>query len=105
MPDPAGQVFCPVEIPILPLLPLDPLFLQDFIPLKRLSLECLQKFLTNISKGFLQPREVDLLVFVLQTQQQALAFDDSERGTFSDKYFPDYEIPVIEHIPWVQAPI
>lgn len=24
---------------------------------------------------------------------------------FSEKYFPDYEILVIEHIPWVQAPI
>jgi len=34
-----------------------------------------------------------------------LAFDDSEHGTFSEKYFPDYEIPVVEHIPWVQAPI
>jgi len=45
------------------------------------------------------------LVFVLQTRQQALAFEDSKRGTFSDEYFPDYEIPVIEHIPWVQAPI
>ena len=105
MPDPAGQVFRPVEIPILPLLPLDPPFLQDFIPSKRLSLERLQKILTSVPKGFLQPREIDLLVFILQTRQQALAFDDSERGTFSDKYFPDYEIPVIEHIPWVQAPI
>jgi len=32
-------------------------------------------------------------------------FEDSECGTFSEKYFPDYEIPVIEHVPWVQAPI
>lgn len=67
MPDPAGQVFCPVEIPILPLLPLDPPFLQDFIPSKHLSLERLQKILTSVPKGFLQPREIDLLVFVLQT--------------------------------------
>ena len=34
-----------------------------------------------------------------------MAFKDSEQGTFSDKYFLDYEIPVIEHVPWVQAPI
>ena len=65
MPDPAGQVFRPVEIPILPLLPLDPPFLQDFIPSKRLSLERLQKILTSVPKGFLQSREIDLLVFVL----------------------------------------
>jgi len=34
-----------------------------------------------------------------------LAFEDSERGTFSNEFFPDYEIPVIEHVPWVQSPI
>ena len=105
MPDPAGQVFRPVEIPTLPLLPLDPPFLQDFVPSKRLSLDRLEKILTSVPTGFLQPREVDLLVFVLHSRQKALAFDDSERGTFSDEYFPDYEIPVIEHVPWVQAPI
>jgi hypothetical protein len=105
MPDPAGQVFRPVSIPSLPSLPLDPPSLQDFIPSRRLSLDRLQKILTSVPKGFLKPREIDLLVFVLQTRQQALAFEDSERGTFSDKYFPDYEIPVIEHTPWVQAPI
>ena len=55
MPDPAGQVFRPVEIPTLPLLPLDPLFLQDFIPSKRLSLDRLEKILTSVPKGFLQP--------------------------------------------------
>jgi len=34
-----------------------------------------------------------------------LAFEDLEQGTFSDEFFPDYEIPVIEHVPWVQSPI
>jgi len=67
MPDPAGQVFCPVSIPSLPSLPLDPPSLQDFIPSRRLSLDRLQKILTSIPKGFLKPREIDLLVFVLQT--------------------------------------
>ena len=105
MPDPAGQVFRPVTIPLLPPLPLDPPCLQDFVPTQRLSLERLEKILTSVPHGFLRPREINLLVFVLQTRQQALAFEDSERGTFSDKYFPDYKIPVIEHIPWVQAPI
>ena len=45
------------------------------------------------------------MVFILQKRQKALAFEDSEQGTFSDKYFPDYEIPVIKHVPWVQSPI
>ena len=67
MPDPAGQVFLPVTIPSLPPLPLDPTFCLDFIPMQQLTLECLEKILTSMPKGFLQPREIDLLVFVLQT--------------------------------------
>ena len=61
--------------------------------------------MTSVLKDFIQPWEIDLLVFVLQNRQKALAFEDSERSTFSDEYFPDYEIPVIEHVPWVQNPI
>ena len=105
MPDPAGQVFLPVVILQLPPLPLDPPQLAKFLPTKRLTQEWLDKILASVPKGFLLPREVDLLVYVLRTWELALAFEDSERGTFSEKYFPDYEIPVIEHVPWVQAPI
>jgi hypothetical protein len=28
-----------------------------------------------------------------------------ERGFFSREYFPDYEIPIIEHTPWQDPPI
>jgi len=66
MPDPSGQVFRPVVIPSLPPLPLDPPLLQDFVPTKHLSLDCLEKILTSIPQGFMKPRELDLLVFVLQ---------------------------------------
>ena len=105
MPDPAGQTFLPVVIPSLPILPLDPPLLATFRPTKRLTEDRLQKILSSVPKDFLQTREIDLLVYVLRERELALAFEDSERGTFSDKYFPDYEIPVIEHTPWVQAPI
>jgi len=105
MPDPTGQTFLPVIIPLLPPLPLDPPHLASFLPTKRLTKDHLSKILSSIPKDFLQSREIDLLVFVSRERELALAFEDSERGTFTDKYFPDYEIPVIEHIPWVQAPI
>jgi len=78
MPDPARQVFRPVVIPTLPLLPIDPPFLQHFVPSTHLSLDRLEKILMSMPRGFLQPREIDLLVFVLQTRQQALAFNDSK---------------------------
>ena len=42
---------------------------------------------------------------MLKICDKALAFDDIEQGSFSHDYFPDYEIPVIEHTPWVQPPI
>ena len=66
MPDPTGQVFRPVEIPSLPPLPLDPPPLQDFVPTQRLTLDRLEKILSSVPKGFLQPWELDLLVFILQ---------------------------------------
>ena len=61
--------------------------------------------LKTIPEGFLSPCEIDLLVFIIRNRETAIAFTDAERGTFSHKYFPDYQIPVIEHTPWVQAPI
>jgi len=66
MPDPAGQVFLPVTIPELPPLPLEPPSHLDFVPTQCLTLEHLKKILTSVPKGFLQPQEIDLLVFVLQ---------------------------------------
>jgi len=51
MPDPSGQVFRPVVIPSLPLLPLEPLFLQDFVPMQHLLLEWLEKILTSVLKA------------------------------------------------------
>ncbi|THU87319.1 hypothetical protein K435DRAFT_604823, partial [Dendrothele bispora CBS 962.96] len=35
----------------------------------------------------------------------AFAFQFSEKGFFDRKYYPDYEIPVIEHTPWQRPPI
>ena len=67
MPDPAGQVFLPVTIPPLPPLPLDPPFLQNFLPTKRLTRERLEKIIASVPKDFLRPREIDLMVYVLRT--------------------------------------
>ena len=61
--------------------------------------------LKTVPEGFLAPLELDLLVFILRNHERALAFVDAEQGMFSHEYFPDYEIPVIEHIPWAQPPI
>ncbi|RDB30945.1 hypothetical protein Hypma_004878 [Hypsizygus marmoreus] len=105
MPDESNQMFQPVTIPQLPPLSLNPPLLENFVPTERLTRERLDVILASVPEGFLQPREIDLLVDVLRTRELGLAFVDSERGTFSDEFYPDYEIPVIEHTPWVQDPI
>ena len=105
MPDPTGQVFKPITIPELTPLPLNPPYLAAFEPTARLTRDRLDFILGMVPKDFLSERELDLLVYVLSSSEKALAFCDAERGTFSREYFPDYEIPVIEHTPWVQPPI
>ena len=105
MPDPLGQEFKPIEIPHLPPLPFDPPAYADFEPTVRLTQERLDKILQSVPDGFLSSREIDLLIFVLRSRDKAIAFEDRERGTFSREYYPDYEIPVIEHIPWFLPPI
>ncbi|RDB15232.1 Retrovirus-related Pol polyprotein from transposon 17.6 [Hypsizygus marmoreus] len=105
MPDASNQTFQPVTIPQLPPLSLNPPLLENFVPTERLTRERLDTILSSVPAGFLQPREIDLLVDVLRTRELGLAFVDSEHGTFSDEFYPDYKIPVIEHTPWVQDPI
>ena len=105
MPDPNGQVLKRVIIPDLMPLPFSVPTLSKFIPTERITLERLELMLKTIPEGFLLPDEIDLLVYILRNRDQSIAFTDAERGTFSREYFPDYEIPVIEHTPWVQTPI
>lgn len=78
----------------------------EFIPTERLTLERLKSMKLNEDK-FMLPEEEKLLQEVLRLNDKALAFDLSERGNFSEKYFSPYIIPTIPHIPWVQknAPV
>jgi len=54
MPDSTGQVFLPVQIPMLPFLPLEPPLVAKFLPMKRLMHDRLAKILTTVPQGFLQ---------------------------------------------------
>lgn len=105
MPNPSAQKFKPIPAPEPAPLSHHPRPLSEFVETGRLTRERLDKILTSVPEGFLTGQEIDLLVSVLQTRQNALAWTDDERGTFSREYFPDYEIPIIEHTPWVREPI
>lgn len=105
MPNPTAQTFKPIILPSLPLLPIHPPPRSTITPTTRLSSERLDSIMTTVPEGFLTNEELDLLAFVINLRQNAIAWVDSERGTFSAEYFPDYEIPVIEHVPWQRPPM
>src|SRR5260370_40627178 len=55
-------------------------------------------------KGF-SKCEVDLLVHVLKQHEDVIAFTNSEQGTFNQKYYPDYIMRTIPHMPWQIKPL
>ena len=86
------------EDPLLTLKPL-PFHPPDFKPSKRITAERLKMLEVNKDR-FLSPEEEKLVVHVLQLNEGALAFEDSERGTFKDEYFSPYKIATVPHVPW-----
>ncbi|KIY61308.1 hypothetical protein CYLTODRAFT_363075, partial [Cylindrobasidium torrendii FP15055 ss-10] len=80
----------------LPILPTHP---PEFIPTAKLTKERMAEF--QLSKdNFLLPEEVKLFQHILQLNEEALAFEDQDRGTLKQSYFSDYIMPVVPHTPW-----
>jgi transposase InsO family protein len=71
---------------------------------KRVTRERLGK-LGLFKSGFLWPQEIRIAEDVLLRREKSLAFDETEKGRFSDDYFSGYKIPVIPHEPWQEKPI
>ncbi|KAJ6552538.1 hypothetical protein B0H10DRAFT_1829468, partial [Mycena sp. CBHHK59/15] len=88
-------------IPVDPLISLPELspISPAFIPSSRLTAERLKELEINTT-GFLLPEEEKLFEHVMDLNQNALAFEDIERGTLSDEYFSPYVIPTVPHTPW-----
>jgi hypothetical protein len=105
MPNPSAQVFQPIKLPSMDPLTHHPPPIEDFIPSLRLTHERLQGILERIPAGFVNTDELALIIHVIAKHPNVLAFTDAERGTFSPKFFPPYEIPTIEHTPWQVPPI
>jgi len=51
---------------------------------------------------FLWPEERELVAQVLWVNERGLAWKETEKGRFRDKYFLPVKIPVQEHVPWAQ---
>ena len=73
----------------------------DFVPTGRYSQERKEDF-DKIHEGdFLWPEERKLMHHVMMEQNEAFAWDDTERGSFREDFFPPIVIPTIEHKPWI----
>lgn len=81
-------------------LPMLPICLPEFVPGDRYTLEQKETMSVNPDK-FLWPEEEKLVHHIISIHETAFAWDESEKGKFSDEYFDPVVIPTIEHIPWV----
>ncbi|KAI0040408.1 hypothetical protein FA95DRAFT_1479061, partial [Auriscalpium vulgare] len=105
MPNPSAQQFKPIPLPTLEPLPTRPPPLSSFVPTERMTQERFDLLLATIEPDFLSEDEVALLGVVVARREHAFAFEYAEKGIFKQEYYPDYEIPTIEHVPWQRAPI
>ena len=73
----------------------------DFVPTGRYTQEQKEN-MDKVHEGdFLWPEEQKLVHHLIMEQNQAFAWDDSERGRFRMDFFPPVIMPTVEHTPWV----
>lgn len=99
------EPYKPIPVPILPDFPIRPPPIDQYPYSNRITKERLDIILSHTAPEFLSADELALLVWVVSQNEEAIAFDDSERGTYASKYFPDYVMEVVEHKPWRLPPI
>jgi hypothetical protein len=83
-----------VNLPILPTHP------PEFEPGARYTRERMEAMPVN-KDGFLWPEEVKLVHYLIREHKYAFAWNENEKGKFSDEYFDPVVIPTVEHVPWV----
>ncbi|PBK69945.1 hypothetical protein ARMSODRAFT_841040, partial [Armillaria solidipes] len=71
----------------------------EFQPTERLTEERIKELNVN-QDNFLWPEEEKLFKHVMKLNEQTLPYEEKDRGTFSQEYFSDYVMPVVEHTPW-----
>ncbi|KAF9536296.1 hypothetical protein CPC08DRAFT_652188, partial [Agrocybe pediades] len=81
----------------LPELPKHP---PEFKPGKRYTQERKEKMPVNVDE-FLWPEEEKLVHYIILIHEEGFAWDETEKGKFSDEWFDPVVIPTVEHIPWV----
>ena len=97
--------YMPLELKELPLLMTNPWKMEDIVFTERLTKECIKIIIGNIPNGFLNKAELELILDVIFEFENAFAFTHSERGTFNMKYYPEYTMRTVPHVPWQIKPI
>ncbi|KAG2120934.1 uncharacterized protein F5147DRAFT_563283 [Suillus discolor] len=73
--------------------------LPEFKPSIKITTERMKSLNIN-SIGFLSTEEEKLFSHIMMLNEDALAFEDNDRGTFKESYFSPYIIPTVPHVPW-----
>ena len=76
--------------------------IPDFVPTGRYTEERMRALDDRHNEDFLLPEERKLLHYFMCLHNQAFAWNDSERGSFREDFFPPVEFPVVPHTPWVE---
>ena len=71
----------------------------EFKLIERISEERMKMLLIN-EERWLWPEEIKLFQHIMVLNQDVLAFEENQRGTFKESYFSLYIIPVQPHMPW-----
>ncbi|ETW86497.1 hypothetical protein HETIRDRAFT_307698, partial [Heterobasidion irregulare TC 32-1] len=87
------------EDPLITLPPLSP-NPPKFIPSTKITHECLEILNLN-PEGFLWLEKDKLFQHIMQLNEEALAFEETDRGTLKESYFSPYIYPTVPHTPWV----
>jgi hypothetical protein len=72
----------------------------NFVPTGHYTQEWMEAMDQAHEGDFLLPKEHKLLHHLMMEQNEAFAWDETEKGHFKEVYFPPIKIPVIKHTPW-----
>ncbi|CAG8603394.1 9585_t:CDS:2, partial [Acaulospora colombiana] len=86
------------SLPDIPLIP------PPFRDGQRVTKNRLEELRLNTT-GFLTAEELRIFEYILLANENAIAFDESEKGQFREDYFSPYIIPTMPHTPWAESMI
>ena len=104
-PDTVIPKYMPLEPKELPLLMTNPHKMEDIIFTEQLTKERIEMIIRNIPNRFLRKAELELILDIIFEFENAFAFMHGERSTFNMKYYPEYTMRTVPHVPWQIKPI